>query len=70
MAGKLKTAVVGATGYSGLELTRLLTRHPYIDTPILMKREGSSDTAAELADAFPELSGDRGYPLRPLSWTE
>ena len=24
MAGKLKTAVLGATGYSGLELTRIL----------------------------------------------
>ena len=27
MAAKLKTAVLGATGYSGLELTRLLGRH-------------------------------------------
>ena len=28
MTAKLKTAVLGATGYSGLELTRILLRHP------------------------------------------
>ena len=28
MAAKLKTAVLGASGYSGLELTRILERHP------------------------------------------
>ena len=27
MPAKLKTAVLGATGYSGAELTRLLLRH-------------------------------------------
>src|SRR3984893_13120726 len=70
MAGKLKTALVGATGYSGLELTRLLTRHPHLETPVLMRREGSNDSAVDLADVFPELSGNGGYPLRPLSWTE
>jgi hypothetical protein len=31
MAAKLKTAVLGATGYSGLELARLLGRHPRTD---------------------------------------
>ncbi len=34
MPAKLKTAVVGATGYSGVELTRLLLRHPQVDTPV------------------------------------
>jgi len=28
MPAKLKTAVLGASGYSGLELTRILERHP------------------------------------------
>jgi len=67
-AGKLRTAVVGATGYSGLELTRLLLRHPHLEKPVLLRRQEGHDGAANLADVFPSLSGNGGYPLQPLSW--
>jgi len=67
MPAKLKTAVVGATGYSGLELTRLLLRHPRLDKPSLLSRENGAQPA-NLADAFPMLSGNGGHPLQPLSW--
>jgi N-acetyl-gamma-glutamyl-phosphate reductase len=66
---KLKTAAIGASGYSGLELTRILERHPRLERPILMRRE-NGDGTKDLADIFPELSGNGGYPLRPLSWAE
>jgi N-acetyl-gamma-glutamyl-phosphate reductase len=69
MPAKLKTAVVGATGYSGLELTRLLLRHPRVETPLLLSRQGEGEGALNLADLFPVLSGNGRYPLRPLSWT-
>ena len=68
MPAKLKTAVMGATGYSGLELTRLLLRHPRLDKPMLLGRENGHHAAANLADVFPCLSGNGGYPLQPLSW--
>jgi N-acetyl-gamma-glutamyl-phosphate reductase len=68
MPGQLKTAVVGATGYSGLELTRLLLRHPRVDTPLLLSRQSESNGTVNLADIFPVLSGNGGYPLQPLSW--
>jgi len=70
MPGKLKSAVLGASGYSGLELTRLLARHPRLEKPMLLRREGASDGARDLAEVFPELSGNGGYPLWPLSWPE
>ncbi len=70
MLAKLKTAVLGASGYSGLELTRLLERHTRLEKPALLRREGGSDGAKDLAEIFPELSGNGGYPLRPLSWPE
>lgn len=70
MAGKLKSAVLGASGYSGLELTRLLERHPRLEKPVLMRRENGNDGAKDLAEIFPELSGNGGYPLRALSWPE
>jgi N-acetyl-gamma-glutamyl-phosphate reductase len=38
MSAKLKVAVLGATGYSGMELTRILLRHPHVDTPVLLRR--------------------------------
>src|SRR5580704_6894807 len=64
---KLKTAVVGATGYSGLELTRLLLHHPQLDKPMLLSRENGSQ-AENLADMFPAFSGNGGYRMQPLSW--
>lgn len=70
MAAKLKTAVLGATGYSGLELTRILVRHPRVGKPVLVKRSENHNSAADLADVFPALSGNGGYPLQPLSWPE
>jgi N-acetyl-gamma-glutamyl-phosphate reductase len=68
MAAKLKTAVLGATGYSGLELTRILLRHPRLEKPVLLRRTGDNGNAADLADVFPVLSGNGGYPLQSLSW--
>jgi len=68
MTAKLKTAVLGATGYSGLELTRILLRHPRLEKPALLRRSADNGAAADLADVFPVLSGNGGYPLHPLSW--
>ena len=69
MAAKLKTAVLGTTGYSGLELARILLRHPRLEKPALLRRNADSGSAADLADVFPALSGNGGYPLQPLSWS-
>jgi N-acetyl-gamma-glutamyl-phosphate reductase len=68
MAAKLKTALLGATGYSGLELTKILLRHPRLEKPILLRRSSDNGSSADLADVFPAISGNGGYPLRPLSW--
>jgi len=68
MPATLKTAMLGATGYSGLELTRLLLRHPRVDKPVLLRRQSETDGAVNLADIFPSLSGNGSYPLQPLSW--
>jgi N-acetyl-gamma-glutamyl-phosphate reductase len=82
MTAKLKVAVLGATGYSGLELTRLLLRHPLVEKPVLLRRPESNpqlphnktnknengNGEINLADIFPTLSGNGKYPLEPLSW--
>src|SRR5438270_12583212 len=68
MARKLRTAVMGATGYSGLELTRILLRHPHVEKPMLLRRSTDKGVAGDLAEIFPALSGNGGYPLHSLSW--
>ncbi len=68
MPAKLQTAVLGATGYSGLELTRLLLRHPRVAKPVLLRRDTEATAPADLAQVFPVLSGNGGYPLVSFSW--
>jgi len=62
---KVKTAVMGATGYAGFELAKLLLRHPHTATPLFLSREASSQP---LEDYYPEIAGDGSYPLEPFSW--
>src|ERR1700731_4559672 len=68
MSARIKTAELGATGYSGLELTRILLRHPRLEKPALLRRSEDNGSASDLADVFPALSGNGGYPLHSLSW--
>jgi N-acetyl-gamma-glutamyl-phosphate reductase len=67
-SGKLQTAVVGATGYAGLELTRILLRHPHLLPPLLVQRAALGEAPRDLAEMFPVLSGNGGYPVQSLSW--
>ena len=69
MAAQLKTAVVGATGYAGFELVRLLARHPRLSTPLLLGREGEQSDTLDLAQVFPHIGGNGTYPLEPFSWS-
>lgn len=58
-------AVVGATGYTGYELARLLLRHPRISRPTFFLRETAP--ARCLADVFPQLRGWGEAPCQPFS---
>lgn len=53
MSGKLRAAIVGSTGYGGVELIRLLLQHPEVDIASVI----SSSTAGALyAEGYPHLS--------------
>jgi N-acetyl-gamma-glutamyl-phosphate reductase len=67
MSAKLKTALLGATGYSGFELARLLLRHPLLAEPLFLRREGDEGNVP-LDDVYPHISGNGSYPLKPFSW--
>jgi N-acetyl-gamma-glutamyl-phosphate reductase len=68
MPQTIQPAVVGATGYAGFELARLLARHPYARKPVLFTRNGEAGTTAKLDELYPQLSGNGGYPLEPFHW--
>ena len=63
MTARLKTAVLGASGYSGAELTRLLGRHPRTDAPLLLRRSGEAATETET------VNGNGHSPSQPFSWS-
>jgi N-acetyl-gamma-glutamyl-phosphate reductase len=64
----IQPGVVGASGYAGFELARLLLRHPRAKKPILFRREGDAGDPGGLDELYPQISGNGGYPLEPFSW--
>jgi N-acetyl-gamma-glutamyl-phosphate reductase len=50
--GKIKAGIVNVTGYAGVELARLLSRHPEVD---LVAVSGRSSAGRKLGHVFPQL---------------
>ena len=50
----IKIAIVGGTGYTGVELLRLLAQHPKADVRAITSRK---DAGTKVADMFPSLRG-------------
>ena len=51
---KVKIGIVGGTGYTGVELLRLLALHPHAELTVITSR---SDAGLPVADMFPSLRG-------------
>lgn len=68
MTTALQPAIFGATGYSGFELVRLLARHGGAKKPMLVRRNGETGGVADLAEAYPQLAGNGGFPFESFSW--
>src|ERR1035438_9029250 len=71
MAAKLKTAVLGATGYSGLELARLLARHPLTDALLPLRRSAEGDEGKGppgFPGAYGNGNGNSHLSVAPFSW--
>jgi N-acetyl-gamma-glutamyl-phosphate reductase len=66
MNDPLRVAVVGATGYAGFELARLLLRHPKIEKPVFYLREGHAGVRC-LTELYPQLRGWGEAACKPLS---
>ena len=51
---KLKVGIVGGTGYTGVELLRLLSIHPNVELTAITSR---GEVGLPVADMFPSLRG-------------
>jgi N-acetyl-gamma-glutamyl-phosphate reductase len=54
MVEKIKVGIVGGTGYTGVELLRLLAVHPHVELTVITSR---GDAGMPVADMFPNLRG-------------
>lgn len=51
---KIKIGIVGGTGYTGVELLRILAEHPHISVEMITSR---SESGVKVRDMFPNLRG-------------
>ena len=63
----LKVAVIGAPGYSGEELIRILVNHPHAQITYVSGKEERSE---KIQDLFPYLKGKLDLPCPPLNIEE
>lgn len=53
---KIKTAIVGATGYTGAELVKILLRHPHVELSMLCSEQYAGKSFNEVYTGFGALS--------------
>ena len=64
-----KAIVIGASGYTGAELARILTYHPQFELAGLYVSSNSQDADKAISDLYPQLKQICQLPLRPLPKT-
>ena len=62
---RIKTAIVGASGYSGMELLRLLLGHPGVELTAVTSRQ---EAGRVLAEVFPRFRGAAGAAAPRFDW--
>ncbi len=72
MADSVQTAVLGVSGYAGMELARLLLHHPRLKgrAPVFLGRADASEDAS-LTALHPQLmdnNGSAALKIEPFSW--
>jgi N-acetyl-gamma-glutamyl-phosphate reductase len=62
---KIQTAVLGASGYAGMELARLLARHPRVRNSLLLHRETEGNNGSGVV---PIPANGHSHTSQPFSW--
>lgn len=67
---KIRVGIIGATGYVGMELARLLYRHPYFEITALCSRSSNGTAFSSLYPAFKGLIDIELSPIDPKQLAE
>ncbi|MEX2104396.1 MAG: N-acetyl-gamma-glutamyl-phosphate reductase [Bacilli bacterium] len=59
----MRIAIIGATGYSGIELIRLIQQHPFVQLKMVVS---TSQVGKEIQEIYPHLSGIIDHHLEQL----
>ncbi|MFI9815805.1 N-acetyl-gamma-glutamyl-phosphate reductase [Saccharothrix variisporea] len=65
--GKVRVAVVGATGYTGAELVRLLLDHPHVELAFLSSERSAGKPVDRVLSSVRNHPAAAGLKLRPLA---
>lgn len=60
---EMNIAIIGATGYSGVELIRFIQNHPYVNLKAIIS---TSQSGKELAEIYPHLATIIHHQLEPM----
>ena len=60
-AGAIKAGIIGGTGYTGVELLRILVSHPGAEVKLITSR---GEAGKRICDFFPSLRGTRRFAFR------
>ena len=66
MGNELQVAILEPAGAAGLELVRLLLRHPHLKPPLLLSQSRSGSSISRL---LPELNLNGDGDVHPFSWS-
>ena len=53
----IKVGIIGGTGYTGVELLRLLAQHPQVELKVITSR---GEAGKQVSELFPNLRGHVG----------
>src|SRR5215510_7094567 len=69
MAGKTRIGVLGASGYTGAELLRLLIRHPHVEIALLTADRRAGQNMSDVFPQFAPYALPKLVSLEGLDWT-
>ncbi len=64
---KIRAGIIGATGYTGEEIVRILSKHPQVDVTYV---SGKEDRDIKIQEIFPYLEGTLDLECKPFSFDE
>src|SRR6478672_7737998 len=68
MAAKVKIGVLGASGYTGSELVRLLLRHPHVEIALLTADRRAGQAMRQVFPQFSPFDLPKLQSIEGLDW--